>query len=45
MLQGRGISHEYHHYAGEGHGWRKSETIADFHEALQSFLRQYVLFA
>ena len=44
-LQRRGVPHEYHLYAGEGHGWRKSETIAAFYTAMEAFLRQYVLYA
>jgi dipeptidyl aminopeptidase/acylaminoacyl peptidase len=43
-LKGRGVPHEYHVYAGEGHGWRKAETIAHFYTAVDAFLRQYVLF-
>ena len=44
-LRRRNIPHEYHLYAGEGHGWRKPETIAAFYKACDNFLRQYVLFA
>ncbi len=44
-LAGRGVPHEYHEYAGEGHGFRKTETIAQFYTTLEAFLRQYVLFA
>ncbi len=44
-LQRRGVPHEYHVYAGEGHGWRKTETIATFYAAVDKFLREYVLFA
>ncbi len=43
-LRGRGIPHEYHVYEGEGHGWRKTETIEAFYESVQAFLKQYVLF-
>jgi dipeptidyl aminopeptidase/acylaminoacyl peptidase len=38
------VPHEYHLYPGEGHGWRKAETIKAFYEAVQAFLKQYVLF-
>jgi dipeptidyl aminopeptidase/acylaminoacyl peptidase len=41
----RGVPHEYHVYAGEGHGWRKTETIAHFYSAVEQFLRHYVVFA
>jgi dipeptidyl aminopeptidase/acylaminoacyl peptidase len=44
-LERRGVPHEYHVYAGEGHGWRKTETIARFYTAVDAFLRQYVIFA
>ena len=44
-LRRQGVPHEYHLYPGEGHGWRKSETIEAFYSTLVSFLRQYVLFA
>lgn len=43
-LRGRGVPHEYHVYAGEGHGWRKTETIEQFYGAVERFLKQYVLF-
>ncbi len=36
---------EYHVYAGEGHGWRKTETIEQFYQSVDRFLRQYVVFA
>jgi hypothetical protein len=35
----------YHAYEGEGHGWRKTETIEQFYTTLNAFLRQYVVFA
>lgn len=44
-LRARGVPHEYHVYEGEGHGWRKTETIAAFYTSLERFLRQYVVFA
>jgi dipeptidyl aminopeptidase/acylaminoacyl peptidase len=44
-LRARGIPHEYHVYEGEGHGWRKTETIEQFYESVQRFLVQHVLFA
>jgi dipeptidyl aminopeptidase/acylaminoacyl peptidase len=43
-LRKRGVPHIYHVYEGEGHGWRKPETIEAYYQALQTFLRQYVLF-
>jgi dipeptidyl aminopeptidase/acylaminoacyl peptidase len=44
-LKARGVPHVYHVYEGEGHGWRKSETIEAFFKHLDDFLKQYVLFA
>ncbi len=43
-LRKRGVPHEYHVYEGEGHGWRKAETIEAFYNTLEAFLQQYVLF-
>ncbi|HHX43779.1 MAG TPA: prolyl oligopeptidase family serine peptidase [Chloroflexi bacterium] len=43
-LRRNGVPHVYHLYPGEGHGWRRSETIKAFYEAVLAFLRQYVLF-
>ncbi len=43
-LRKRGVPHEYHVYAGEGHGWRKAETIESFYNTLEAFLQRYVLF-
>jgi len=37
------VPHVYRLYEGEGHGWRKSETIADYYETLNKFLKEYVL--
>lgn len=43
-LQRSGVPHEYHVYEGEGHGWRKPETIEDFYERTLDFLRTHLLF-
>jgi len=43
-LQRNGISHEYHLYPGEGHGFRKTETIEQFYTTLEKFLKTYVIF-
>jgi dipeptidyl aminopeptidase/acylaminoacyl peptidase len=42
-LQRAEASYEYHFYEGEGHGWRKPETIKHFHENVLRFLEQHVL--
>ncbi len=39
-----GVPHVYHVYEGEGHGWRKRETIEHYYKAVEDFLQQYVLF-
>jgi dipeptidyl aminopeptidase/acylaminoacyl peptidase len=39
------IPHIYKVYEGEGHGWRKTETITDFYNTVDKFLQQHVLFA
>jgi len=44
-LRARGVPHEFHVYQGEGHGWRRPETIEHFLRATERFLRQHVLFA
>ena len=44
-LRRRGIPHVYHVYPGEGHGWRKPETIEDYFTNAEKFLRQHVLYA
>ncbi|MBZ0283348.1 MAG: S9 family peptidase [Anaerolineae bacterium] len=44
-LRRKGIPHEYHVYAGEGHGWRKPETIEHYYNATLNFLKQHVVFA
>ncbi|HYF50723.1 MAG TPA: prolyl oligopeptidase family serine peptidase [Planctomycetota bacterium] len=44
-LKRRNIPHEYHVYAGEGHGWRKAETIEAFYKSVEAFLKNHVLFA
>ncbi len=44
-LRASGVPHIYRVYAGEGHGWRKSETIANYYADVLRFLAQYVLYA
>jgi dipeptidyl aminopeptidase/acylaminoacyl peptidase len=44
-LQKRGVPHEYHVYPGEGHGFRKTETIEHFYRTVERFLRHHVIFA
>ncbi len=44
-LRRRGVPHEYHLYPGEGHGFRKAETIDHYYRTVEKFLKQYVIFA
>ena len=44
-LRARGVPHLYRLFEGEGHGWRKAETIATYYEEVLRFLREHVLFA
>ena len=44
-LRQRGVPYVYHVYPGEGHGFRKSETIAHFYQTVEEFLRERVLFS
>jgi dipeptidyl aminopeptidase/acylaminoacyl peptidase len=43
-LRANKVPHLYKLYPGEGHGWRKTETIIDFYNSVDRFLKQYVLF-
>ena len=43
-LKRNGTPHVYHVYEGEGHGWRKRETIEHFYTAVERFLSRHVLF-
>jgi dipeptidyl aminopeptidase/acylaminoacyl peptidase len=43
-LRERGVPHQYHVYAGEGHGWHKPETVVHYLEIMLAFLQQYVVY-
>ncbi len=43
-LKQSGIPHYYKIYKGEGHGWRKKETIDHFYRAVEKFLKEHVIF-
>lgn len=45
LLKRRGVPHIYHVYPGEGHGFRKPETIEHYYTTVEKFLRHYVIFA
>ena len=42
-LRAAGVAVERHVYDGEGHGWRRSSTIADDFERIDAFLTRWVL--
>jgi dipeptidyl aminopeptidase/acylaminoacyl peptidase len=44
-VRGRGIPLIYKVYEGEGHGFRKAETLSDYYHEVERFLQQFVLFA
>ncbi len=44
-LRSNGVPHKYKVYEGEGHGFRKAETIADYLKETERFLVQNVIFA
>lgn len=44
-LERNGTPHEYHLYEGEGHGWRKAQTLRHFYRTLERFLEDHVRFA
>ncbi|HWB07640.1 MAG TPA: prolyl oligopeptidase family serine peptidase [Pirellulales bacterium] len=44
-LQRNETPHIYHVYEDEGHGWRKRETIEHFYQAVEQFLRRYLIYA
>lgn len=44
-LQRNGVPYEYHLYPGEGHGFRKTETIEKYYIAVEKFLRLHVIYS
>ncbi len=40
ILRERGVPHRYKVYEGEGHGWKKPETIEDFYRELLAFFER-----
>ena len=43
-LRARGVPVEYHVFAGEGHGWRKPETIEAYLRLTLAFLERTVVY-
>jgi len=44
-LRRRNIPHVFRAYPGEGHGFRKAETILDYLNTVERFLKEHVLFS
>ncbi len=44
-LRARGVPHVYHVYPGEGHGFRKPESIESFYKNVLDFLMLHVIYA
>ena len=38
------VPHVYHVYKGEGHGWRKRETIEHYYQTVEAFLLEHLLY-
>jgi dipeptidyl aminopeptidase/acylaminoacyl peptidase len=45
VLKAKRVPHVYRIYPGEGHGFRKSESIVDFYRTIERFLLQQVIFS
>ena len=44
-LRQQGVPFSYQLYEGEGHGFRKNETVLDYYQRVERFLIENVLFA
>jgi dipeptidyl aminopeptidase/acylaminoacyl peptidase len=42
VLKARGVPHEYHVYQGEGHGFKKPETLEHHYTTILKFLERHV---
>jgi dipeptidyl aminopeptidase/acylaminoacyl peptidase len=43
-LQANRVPHVYRLYEGEGHGFSKAETLVDYYQTVERFLREQVIF-
>lgn len=43
VLAARNVPHVYRVYEGEGHGWRKRETVRRYFEDVEAFLKEFVV--
>ncbi|NIW39671.1 MAG: prolyl oligopeptidase family serine peptidase, partial [candidate division Zixibacteria bacterium] len=44
-LEKNDVPHEYHLYPGEGHGFRKTETIEHMYKHIERFLKRHVIYS
>lgn len=42
-LQENGVQHVYKVFSGEGHGWKKAETLETYYSMIESFLKDFAL--
>jgi dipeptidyl aminopeptidase/acylaminoacyl peptidase len=42
-LAARGVAHHLRRFAGEGHGWRREESVTAFYTEVEAFLRRHVV--
>jgi dipeptidyl aminopeptidase/acylaminoacyl peptidase len=45
VLKENRVPHVYRLFPGEGHGWRKNETVVSYYTEVEQFLGQYAVFA
>lgn len=45
QLRANRVPHVYRLYEGEGHGFRKAETLQDYYQTVEQFLREKVIFS
>ena len=38
------VAHVYHLYECEGHGFRKAETLVEYYQTVERFLREHVIY-
>jgi dipeptidyl aminopeptidase/acylaminoacyl peptidase len=44
VLRQRGVPHIYRLYEGEGHGFRRTDTLISFYQDVDRFLLEHVIF-
>ncbi len=42
-LEKHSVPYEYYLYSGEGHGWKKKETVKKFYVSVEAFLKRHLL--